>query len=94
MKKLENIPNKIKALVLHEIGKLTLDEINNYKLKEDWVLVKLKYCGICSSDIERVFISGTYTWLNGADHVTVHALIMFAIIHWSCASGGNKQRAE
>ena len=28
------------------------------------------------------------TWLNGADHVTDHALIMFAIIHWSCASGG------
>ena len=34
------------------------------------------------------------TWLNGADHVTDHVLIMFAIIHWSCASGGNKQRAE
>ena len=34
------------------------------------------------------------TWLNGTDHVTDHALIMFAIIHWSCASGGNKQRAE
>ena len=31
---------------------------------------------------------------NGADHVTDHALSMFAIIHWSCASGGNKQRAE
>ena len=34
------------------------------------------------------------TWLNGADHVTDHALIMFAIIHWSCASGGNEHRAE
>ena len=60
MKKLENIPSKIKALVLHEVGKLTLDEIDNYKLKKDWVLVKLKYCGICSSDIERVFVNGTY----------------------------------
>ncbi len=60
MKKLENIPSKIKALVLHEVGKLTLEEIDNYKLKKDWVLVKLKYCGICSSDIERVFVNGTY----------------------------------
>ena len=60
MKKLENIPNKIRALVLHEVGKLTLDEIDNYKLKKDYVLVKLKYCGICSSDIERVFVNGTY----------------------------------
>ena len=60
MKKLENVPNKIKALVLHEIGKLILDEIDNYELKKDNVLVKLKYCGICSSDIERVFVNGTY----------------------------------
>ena len=60
MKKNSIIPKAIKALVLHNIGELTYDEINNYKLKKDNVLVKIKYCGICSSDIERVFKTGTY----------------------------------
>ena len=60
MSKLEDIPKKMHALVLHEVGKLTYDEVANYSLKEDYVLVKMKYCGICSSDIERVFVNGTY----------------------------------
>ena len=55
-----SIPDKMHALVLHEVGKLTYDEVPNYKLKKDNVLVKINYCGICSSDIERVFVNGTY----------------------------------
>lgn len=57
---LSNIPDKMHALVLHDIGDLVYEEVDNYKLKKDWVLVKMKYCGICSSDIERVFVNGTY----------------------------------
>ena len=60
MSKVDDIPKKMHALVLHEVGKLVYEEVDNYELKDDWVLVKLKYCGICSSDIERVFINGTY----------------------------------
>ncbi len=60
MKKTIDIPKKMHALVLHEVGKLTYDEVANYELKKDTVLVKMKYCGICSSDIERVFVNGTY----------------------------------
>ena len=60
MNKLENIPNKMHALVLHEVGKLTYELVDNYKLKKDNVLVKMEYTGICSSDIERVFVNGTY----------------------------------
>ena len=60
MKKLCEIPKKMKALVLHGIGDLKYESVNNYELKEDMVIVKIKYCGICSSDIERVFINGTY----------------------------------
>lgn len=60
MKKIENIPNEIYALVLHGIDDLRYEKVKNYKLEKDKVLVKIKYCGICSSDIERIFINGTY----------------------------------
>lgn len=60
MNKLINLPEKMHALVLHDIGKLAYEEVNNYQLKEGHVIVKIKYCGICSSDIERVFVTGTY----------------------------------
>lgn len=60
MKKIEEIPDKMHALVLHDVAKLTYDQIDNYKLEKDKVLVRIKYCGICSSDIERVFVTGTY----------------------------------
>jgi L-iditol 2-dehydrogenase len=60
MKSLIEYPKTMKALVLHEIGRLTLDEVEVPKLTEGTVLVKIKACGICSSDVERVFINGTY----------------------------------
>ena len=60
MKSLIEIPKTMKALVLHESEKLTLDEIPVEPLRPGTVLVKIKACGICSSDVERVFINGTY----------------------------------
>lgn len=60
MKSLCNLPNKMKALVLHAVNDLRYEEVDNYKLKKEHVLVKIKYCGICSSDIDRVFVNGTY----------------------------------
>lgn len=60
MKCIEKIPNLINALVLHGVNDLKYQKIDNYTLKKDCVLVKIKYCGICSSDIERIFLTGTY----------------------------------
>lgn len=60
MKSICSIPKKMNALVLHAIGDLRYEEVSNYELKSDYVLVKIKYCGICSSDIERVYTTGTY----------------------------------
>lgn len=60
MKTLEKIPSKMNVLNLHDIGDLRFEKKETYELIEDHVLVKIKYCGICSSDIERVFINGTY----------------------------------
>ncbi|MCR2033210.1 galactitol-1-phosphate 5-dehydrogenase [Anaerofustis stercorihominis] len=54
------VPEKMKALVLHDVGKLSLDEVKVPKLKKGTVLVKIKASGICSSDTERVFVNGTY----------------------------------
>ena len=60
MKTIEEIPKEMDVLNLHGIGDLRFEKKETYNLKEDHVLVKIKYCGICSSDIERVFINGTY----------------------------------
>ena len=60
MRKLDNIPKKMKALVLESVGNLVYKEVDNYDLVKGSVIVKIKYCGICSSDVERVFVTGTY----------------------------------
>lgn len=60
MKQIEEIKTKRAALVLHGINDLRYEEVDNYKLEQGKVLVKIKYCGICSSDKERIFITGTY----------------------------------
>ena len=60
MKTIEEIPNEMDVLNLHGIGDLRFEKKETYKLEKDNVLVKIKYCGICSSDIERVFVNGTY----------------------------------
>lgn len=60
MKSIEEIPDEMDVLNLHGVGDLRFEKKETYKLTKDNVLVKIKYCGICSSDIERVFVNGTY----------------------------------
>ncbi|WP_298500621.1 galactitol-1-phosphate 5-dehydrogenase [uncultured Methanobrevibacter sp.] len=62
MKTIEEIPKLMNVLNLYGIGDLRFEKKETYKLTKDNVLVKIKYCGICSSDIERVFINGTYNF--------------------------------
>lgn len=50
----------MKACVLEEVGKLEYQEVSIPDIKDGEVLVKIKACGICSSDIPRVFKTGTY----------------------------------
>ena len=56
----KTIPDTMKALVLHGIADLKYEEVKVPELTKDCVLVNIKYCGICSSDIDRVFKNGTY----------------------------------
>ncbi len=50
----------MKALNLHGINDLRMDEMPMSVCGDDEVLVKIKYCGICGSDIPRVYTKGTY----------------------------------
>lgn len=50
----------MKACVLEAVGNLVYKEVEKPVPKEGEVLVKIKACGICSSDIDRVFKTGTY----------------------------------
>ena len=60
MKSLITIPENMKALVLHAVGDLQVEEVSVPKLEDGTVLVKIKACGICSSDMPRCFVNGTY----------------------------------
>lgn len=51
---------KMTALSLYGINDLGLIETAIPECKEDEVLVKIKKCGICGSDIGRIFKNGTY----------------------------------
>ena len=50
----------MKCLNLHAIGDLRYESIADPVCETDEVLVKIRYCGICGSDIPRVYTKGTY----------------------------------
>lgn len=53
----------MKAYVLKDIGNIVYEDVANPVLTvERDVLVKIHACGICSSDIPRVFTNGTYNF--------------------------------
>ena len=55
-----SIPSMMKALVIEANDKLVYKDIPVPPLKDDEVLVKVKACGICGSDIPRVLHNGTH----------------------------------
>lgn len=50
----------MKARVLRAVGELEYCDYPMPQLKDDEVLFKVKACGICGSDIPRIFVNGTY----------------------------------
>jgi len=52
----------MKACVLHGAGDIRYEEVPQPKPKADEVLIKIKACGICGSDIPRIFKKGTYSF--------------------------------
>lgn len=50
----------MKALVFNNIKDLEYKEVPDVELKQGEVLIKIKACGICSSDLDRYNFSGAY----------------------------------
>ncbi|GHV14799.1 hypothetical protein AGMMS49938_11570 [Fibrobacterales bacterium] len=50
----------MKACVLESIGNLVYREVEEPQVRDGEVLLEIGACGICSSDIDRVFKTGTY----------------------------------
>ena len=49
----------MKAMRLHKIGEFTLDEVEKPVPKGKEILMKIGACGICGSDLPRVYELGT-----------------------------------
>lgn len=52
----------MKACVLHAVGDLRLDEVPTPMPRAGEVLLRVGACGVCGSDIPRVFYKGTYSF--------------------------------
>jgi L-iditol 2-dehydrogenase len=49
----------MKAMRLHKVNQFTLDEVKKPKPQGKEILIKIEACGICGSDIPRVYELGT-----------------------------------
>lgn len=59
---------KMKAVALHAIKDLRYEDVDIPKIGEDDVLVKVKYVGICGSDMPRAMVSGAYHYPTITGH--------------------------
>ncbi len=50
----------MKALTLKAIGEMAMVELPKPEPKEGWAVIRVVACGVCGSDIPRVFSKGTY----------------------------------
>ncbi len=58
----------MEALVLHGIGDLRLEQIPVPHLADGEVRVRIGFCGVCGSDIPRIFVKGTYNFPTVCGH--------------------------
>lgn len=58
----------MQALVLHDVGDLRLAQIPIPNVSEGQVRVRIGFCGVCGSDIPRIFSKGTYSFPTVCGH--------------------------
>ncbi|RKU37386.1 galactitol-1-phosphate 5-dehydrogenase [Candidatus Poribacteria bacterium] len=58
----------MEALVLHGIGDLRLEQVPVPHLADGEVRVRIGFCGVCGSDIPRIFVKGTYSFPTICGH--------------------------
>ena len=56
------------ALVLHAVGDARFESISKPEVSDGEVLVRVGFCGVCGSDIPRVFVKGTYSFPTVCGH--------------------------
>jgi L-iditol 2-dehydrogenase len=62
------IDTKMQALVLHAVGDLRYETVPKPGVPEGWVRVRVGFCGVCGSDIPRIFVKGTYHFPTVCGH--------------------------
>lgn len=50
----------MKGYSLHAVNDFRYEDLNYPECPSGWCIVEVKYVGICSSDIPRIFTKGTY----------------------------------
>jgi L-iditol 2-dehydrogenase len=58
----------MQALVLHAVGDARLEDIPRPEVAEGKVRVRIGFCGVCGSDIPRIFVKGTYHFPTVCGH--------------------------
>jgi len=58
----------MRALVLHAVGDARLESVPRPAPGAGQVLVRVAFCGVCGSDIPRVFVKGTYHFPTVCGH--------------------------
>ena len=62
----------MQALVLHGVGDLRLEDVPRPApgpgVDDRGVLVRIGFCGVCGSDIPRIFSKGTYSFPTVCGH--------------------------
>jgi L-iditol 2-dehydrogenase len=58
----------MRALALHAVGDLRYERIPIPAIPSGWVRVRIGFCGVCGSDIPRVFVKGTYSFPTVCGH--------------------------
>jgi L-iditol 2-dehydrogenase len=56
------------ALVLHRVGEARFEKVPRPAAGQCEVLVRVGFCGVCGSDIPRVFVKGTYHFPTVCGH--------------------------
>lgn len=59
---------KMKVGILHAINDVRCEEIDIPSIREDEILVKVRYAGICGTDFERVLKTGTWKFPTVLGH--------------------------
>jgi L-iditol 2-dehydrogenase len=56
------------ALVLHAVGDARFERVPRPEPGDGEVLVRVAFCGVCGSDIPRIFVKGTYRFPTVCGH--------------------------